>query len=86
MFYSVYKFSGLENVIKPDPEFWLRLNLYTGEGGGDPCGVVYDFLSSSMEQIWQIWNGLSLFVVPSSWTHLVTHWHTNGTLRDYVLS
>ena len=39
-----------------------------------------------MEQIWQIWNVLCLFVVPSSWTHLVTHWHTNGTLRDYVLN
>ena len=86
MFYSVHKFSGLENAIKSDPEFWQRLNLYTGESGGGPCGVVYDFLSSSMEQIWQIWNVLSLFVVPSSWTHLVTHWHTNGTLRDYAVS
>jgi hypothetical protein len=86
MFYSVHKFSGLENAIKSDPEFWQRLNLYTGESGGGPCGVVYDFLSLSMEQIWQIWNVLSLFVVPSSWTHLVTHWHTNGTLRDYAVS
>jgi len=26
-----------------------------------------------------------LFVVPSSWTHLVTHWHTTGTHWDYVV-
>ena len=51
MFYSVHKFSGLVNAIKSDSEFWQRLNLYTGESGGGPCGVVYDFLSSSREQI-----------------------------------